>query len=125
MTQRLDQITPSMTTNTTTAAQDEQQPLLSSAFEQSEIQTTLENTRLKATQLTHIPNYDNIPASTRRIKPLNNFLGQDRARAFGGSRYFPAIFWLQYFCSGYGGIGQTYHGQAFAAATCQEHAHTE
>ncbi|MGR2462697.1 Lon-like protease helical domain-containing protein, partial [Salmonella enterica] len=33
------------------------------------------------TQLTHIPNYDNIPASTRRIKPLNNFLGQDRARA--------------------------------------------
>ncbi|QTD58133.1 MULTISPECIES: Lon protease family protein [Acinetobacter] len=81
MTQRLDQITPSMTTNTTTAAQDEQQPLLSSAFEQSEIQTTLENTRLKATQLTHIPNYDNIPASTRRIKPLNNFLGQDRARA--------------------------------------------
>ncbi len=61
MTQRLDQITPSMTTNTTTAAQDEQQPLLSSAFEQSEIQTTFKNTRLKATQLTHIPNYDNIP----------------------------------------------------------------
>ncbi len=52
MTQRLDQITPSMTTSTTTAVQDEQQPLLSSAFEQSEIQTTLENTRLTATQLT-------------------------------------------------------------------------
>lgn len=81
MTQRLDQINTSITANTTTATQDAQQPLLSSAFEQSEIQTTLETTQLKASQLTHIPNYDNIPASTRRIKPLNNFLGQDRARA--------------------------------------------
>ena len=55
--------------------------LLKTAFEQSEIQPTLEKTRLQPTQLTHIPKLDKIPASTKRIKPLNNFLGQDRARA--------------------------------------------
>ena len=54
---------------------------LSSAFDQPEIQTTLAKTQLQAEQLTHTPALDKIPASTRRIKPLNNFLGQDRARA--------------------------------------------
>lgn len=52
-----------------------------SAFDQNDIQNTLEKTRLRSDQLTHIPNYAKIPASTKRIKPLNNFLGQDRARA--------------------------------------------
>ena len=52
-----------------------------SAFDQNDIQNTLEKTRLRSGQLTHIPNYAKIPASTKRIKPLNNFLGQDRARA--------------------------------------------
>lgn len=84
MTQRLDQIHSSITANTintTTTQQQNHAELLKSAFEQSEIQPTLEKTRLQPTQLTHIPKLDKIPASTKRIKPLNNFLGQDRARA--------------------------------------------
>ncbi|MEQ0924496.1 ATP-binding protein [Acinetobacter schindleri] len=67
--------------NTTLTAQQNHAELLKTAFEQSEIQPTLEKTRLQPTQLTHIPKLDKIPASTKRIKPLNNFLGQDRARA--------------------------------------------
>ncbi len=35
---------------------------------------------LTAEQLRRNPNLANIPASTRRVKPLNDFLGQDRAR---------------------------------------------
>lgn len=84
MTQRLDQIHSSITANTintTLTAQQNHAKLLKTAFEQSEIQPTLEKTRLQPTQLTHIPKLDKIPASTKRIKPLNNFLGQDRARA--------------------------------------------
>lgn len=84
MTQRLDQIHSSITANTintTLTAQQNHAELLKTAFEQSEIQPTLEKTRLQPTQLTHIPKLDKIPASTKRIKPLNNFLGQDRARA--------------------------------------------
>lgn len=52
-----------------------------SVFDQAGIQNTLNQTRLKPEQLTHIPNKANIPTSTKRIKPLNNFLGQDRAKA--------------------------------------------
>nr|WP_276553265.1 ATP-binding protein [Acinetobacter courvalinii] len=52
-----------------------------SAFEQTDIQPTLLKTALRADQLTHIPDLAEIPSSTKRIKPLNNFLGQDRARA--------------------------------------------
>lgn len=84
MTQRLDQIHSSITANTintTLTAQQNHAKLLKTAFEQSEIQPTLEKTRLQPRQLTHIPKLDKIPASTKRIKPLNNFLGQDRARA--------------------------------------------
>ena len=83
MTQRHEHMTSSLSASIT-----EQQTLvlqpeqtLTSAFEQAEIQTTLNNTRLSPEQLTHIPDLDKIPASTKRIKPLNNFLGQDRARA--------------------------------------------
>nr|WP_277604185.1 MULTISPECIES: ATP-binding protein [unclassified Acinetobacter] len=54
---------------------------LPSAFEQTDIQPTLTKTALRAEQLTHIPDLAEIPSSTKRIKPLNNFLGQDRARA--------------------------------------------
>nr|WP_277603314.1 ATP-binding protein [Acinetobacter sp. ANC 3882] len=54
---------------------------LPSAFEQTDIQPTLTKTALRADQLTHIPDLAEIPSSTKRIKPLNNFLGQDRARA--------------------------------------------
>ncbi|KGT46317.1 MULTISPECIES: Lon protease family protein [Acinetobacter] len=83
MTQRLDQIHSTITANTITTTTPLENPaeLLKSAFEQSEIQPTLEQTRLKPNELTRIPNMDTIPASTKRIKPLNNFLGQDRARA--------------------------------------------
>ena len=45
------------------------------------IQSTMDKTALKAEQLTHILDASSIPSSTRRIKPLNNFLGQDRAKA--------------------------------------------
>ncbi|TXJ09211.1 MAG: ATP-binding protein [Acinetobacter sp.] len=45
------------------------------------IETTIHNTRLQSEQLTHIPDLSQIPSSTKRIKPLNNFLGQDRAKA--------------------------------------------
>ncbi len=81
MTQRLDQINSSIASNTSTTPQKIRSDLLISAFEQSEIKNTLDHTRLTSTQLTHIPNLEKIPASTKRIKPLNNFLGQDRARA--------------------------------------------
>ncbi|MCF8999313.1 Lon protease family protein [Acinetobacter nectaris] len=66
--------------NTVTKNSELQHPL-KSAFDQSSIQKTLKKTALKPEQLTHIPKLNKIPASTRRIKPLNNFLGQDRARA--------------------------------------------
>ena len=81
MTQKLDQMTAttlsSTPTNTTTAKINS----LPSAFEQTDIQTTLKKTALSPEQLTHILNLAEIPSSTKRIKPLNNFLGQDRARA--------------------------------------------
>ncbi len=81
MTQRLDQINSSIATNTTTAQLSKHSELAVSVFEKSEIHPTLAHTRLSAEQLTHIPQLEKIPASTKRIKPLNNFLGQDRARA--------------------------------------------
>ena len=81
MTQKLDQMTAttlSLTpTNTITAKINS----LPSAFEQTDIQATLTKTALRPEQLTHILNLAEIPSSTKRIKPLNNFLGQDRARA--------------------------------------------
>ncbi|MBP7927374.1 MAG: AAA family ATPase [Acinetobacter sp.] len=81
MTQKLDQMTAttlsSTPTNTTTAKINS----FPSAFEQTDIQATLLKTALDAHQLTHTPDLAEIPSSTKRIKPLNNFLGQDRARA--------------------------------------------
>lgn len=80
MTQRLDQMTCSSTPALLSqiAKNIQENP---SAFEQADIQGTLQKTALHNKQLTHIPNLENIPASTKRIKPLNNFLGQDRAKA--------------------------------------------
>jgi lon-related putative ATP-dependent protease len=52
-----------------------------SALDNLEIRETIEKTQLKAHELTHLPNLDKIPSSTKRIKPVNNFLGQDRAKA--------------------------------------------
>lgn len=80
MTQRLDQMTCSSTPALLPqiAKNIQENP---SAFEQADIQGTLQKTALHNKQLTHIPNLENIPASTKRIKPLNNFLGQDRAKA--------------------------------------------
>src|SRR5690606_28651014 len=83
VTQKLDQIHSSTTANTitTTTPLEDTAEILKSAFEQSEIQPTLDKTRLPPIRLKRIPNMEKIPASTKRIKPLNNFLGQDRARA--------------------------------------------
>lgn len=39
-----------------------------------------DETRLPPEQLSRQPNFDIIPSSTKRIKPLNDFLGQQRAR---------------------------------------------
>ncbi len=64
------------------------------AFEQPDIKMTLDKTALKPEQLTHIPDFENIPASTKRIKPLNNFLGQDRAKASSRSWHFFTLLWL-------------------------------
>ncbi|WP_436660466.1 Lon protease family protein [Acinetobacter sp. P1(2025)] len=81
MTQKLDQMTAtalSLTpTNTTTANLN----TFPSAFDQTDIQETLKRTSLASEQLTHVLDLVKIPNSTKRIKPLNNFLGQDRARA--------------------------------------------
>ena len=81
MTQKLDQVNSSLSANTTNQNQPNQNSNLISAFEQLGIQNTLMNTQLKSEQLTHIPDLKKIPASTRKIKALNDFLGQDRARA--------------------------------------------
>ncbi|NHB56968.1 AAA family ATPase [Acinetobacter sp. 194] len=82
MTKRHDQINSNALSNiTTTTNIEEIVNTLPSVFEQTEIQNTLTQTALKPEQLTHIPNTAKIPASTKRIKPLNNFLGQDRAKA--------------------------------------------
>ena len=81
MTQKLDQITATTLSKTPTNTTQANINLFPSAFEQTAIQPTLLKTALAATQLTHIPDLVKIPSSTKRIKPLNNFLGQDRARA--------------------------------------------
>lgn len=54
---------------------------LQSALDNKETATTIAQTRLNGEQLTHTPDLNKIPNSTKRIKPLNNFLGQDRAKA--------------------------------------------
>ncbi|CAM4142736.1 Lon protease family protein [Acinetobacter pragensis] len=86
MPQKLDTIHPSLSTqpsdqnNTEKTAQPTQNQL-HSVFDRPEIQTTLSKTKLNAEQLTHPTDLKKIPTSTKRIKPLNDFLGQDRARA--------------------------------------------
>ena len=81
MTQKLDQMTATTLSSTPTNTTTSKINSLPSAFEQTDIQTTLKKTALSPEQLTHILNLAEIPSSTKRIKPLNNFLGQDRARA--------------------------------------------
>ena len=84
MTQRHDQVNSTALANTTTTTStnlEKTQNPFPSVFDQTDIATTLIKTALKPEQLTHIPNLNNIPTSTKRIKPLNNFLGQDRAKA--------------------------------------------
>ena len=82
MTQKHDQLnSTTVSTTTITNTPIEIQNRLPTAFDQTEIHKTLTHTALKSEQLTHILNANSIPASTRRIKPLNNFLGQDRAKA--------------------------------------------
>ena len=84
MTQRLEQIHSSLSTTvneSSTNNPQEIQTTLKSAFDQPEIQNTLTKTQLPPEQLTHTPDLKKIPTSTKRIKPLNDFLGQDRARA--------------------------------------------
>ncbi len=86
MPQKLENIQPSLSTQPTEPNKSEiqeqsLQTLLRSAFERPEIQNTLNKTKLSAQQLTHLTDLKKIPTSTKRIKPLNDFLGQDRARA--------------------------------------------
>ena len=81
MTQRHDQLSSNVSNVITTTTLQKIENNFPSAFDQTEIQNTLSLTALKPEQLTHIPNFATIPPSTKRIKPLNNFLGQDRAKA--------------------------------------------
>ena len=81
MTQKLDQMTATTLSSTPTNTITAKINSFPSAFEQTDIQATLLKTALHAHQLTHTPDLAEIPSSTKRIKPLNNFLGQDRARA--------------------------------------------
>ncbi|WP_374663826.1 Lon protease family protein [Acinetobacter sp.] len=86
MPQKLDNIQSSLSTQLSEQNNSEHtvqpaQNQLNSVFDCPEIQTTLNKTKLAAEQLTHPTNLKKIPTSTKRIKPLNDFLGQDRARA--------------------------------------------
>ncbi|RKG31440.1 ATP-binding protein [Acinetobacter tianfuensis] len=81
MTKKLDNIQSSLSASTETKNEQELQKTLNSVFDQPEIQQTLVKTQLKAEQLTYLTDLKKIPTSTKRLKPLNNFLGQDRARA--------------------------------------------
>ena len=82
MTQKHDQMSSTPVSNTTITTTALQSPnLLPTAFDQTDIQQTLMQTALKPEQLTHLLNLPRVPSSTKRIKPLNNFLGQDRAKA--------------------------------------------
>ncbi len=81
MPKKLENIQSSLSSN---LSEQNLQPLpagLRSVFDQPEIQATLTKTKLGAAQLTHMTDLKKIPTSTKRIKPLNDFLGQDRARA--------------------------------------------
>lgn len=83
MPQKLDHVQSVVATTQLTNTQNNPKELqqLISAFDQPEIQGTLLQTQLQIHQLTHVPDLKKIPTSTKRLKPLNNFLGQDRARA--------------------------------------------
>ena len=81
MTKKLDNIQSSLSASTETKNEQPAPKTLNSAFEQPEILQTLSKTQLKAEQLTYLTDLKKIPTSTKRLKPLNNFLGQDRARA--------------------------------------------
>ena len=52
-----------------------------SALNQTTIQHTLQDTVLTAPQLTHVIDISTLPSSTKRVKALNDFLGQERAKA--------------------------------------------
>jgi len=81
VTKKLDNIQSSLSASTETKNEQPAPKTLNSAFEQPEILQTLSKTQLKAEQLTYLTDLKKIPTSTKRLKPLNNFLGQDRARA--------------------------------------------
>lgn len=76
----LDTIRSAQSTPTTSAVETSSAQQMS-ALDNSEILSTIQCTKLSAEQLTHIPNLTTIPASTKKIKPSNNFLGQNRAKA--------------------------------------------
>ena len=74
-------ISKSISTNNSTTANGLDASELISVFDQAATQKTLMQTALKAEQLTHNADLTQIPTSSKRLKPLNNFLGQDRAKA--------------------------------------------
>lgn len=65
----------------TTSPTTEQTQQQNSALDHPEILSTIQRTQLNVQHLTHFPDLNKIPSSTRRIKASNNFLGQNRARA--------------------------------------------
>ena len=81
MTKKLETLQSSLSTPTANQNEVPEPKKLISVFDQPEIQSTLSKTQLQFEQLTYLTDLKKIPTSTKRLKPLNNFLGQDRARA--------------------------------------------
>lgn len=76
--------TSSMRTHESSAAVEEQATTASPSPlppQAAPALTAREQTRLQPEQLCRQPNLDIIPVSSKRLKPLNDFLGQQRARA--------------------------------------------
>ncbi|MFZ3192061.1 MAG: Lon-like protease helical domain-containing protein, partial [Moraxellaceae bacterium] len=68
--------------------------------------TAYQHGRLNAEQLTRQPELDQLPASTRRVQPLNDFLGQTRARAAVETALSLPFDGYNIFAVGTGGLGK-------------------
>ena len=62
--------------------------------------------KLSAEQLTRQPELDQLPTSTRRVQPLNDFLGQTRARAAVETALSLPFDGYNIFAVGTGGLGK-------------------
>lgn len=68
--------------------------------------SSFQHGKLSADQLTRQPALDQLPASTRRVQPLNDFLGQTRARAAVETALSLPFDGYNIFAVGTGGLGK-------------------